>query len=328
MKPALLDILRCPRCHGALTLLGEPGDDTGEVEKGELSCHGCDDRYPIVDYIPRFVGGDNYADSFSLEWSRFRTTQLDSSTGVAISRDRFFAETRWKPDDLRGSLVLDVGCGSGRFVEVALAAGAHVVALDYSGAVDACRLNFGAHPNLDIVQGDICHLPFRSGAFDFVYCLGVLQHTPDVRRSFLSLPEVLRPGGHLAVDAYPKKRFRALWPKYLLRRVTRFLSPGRLFRVVQVATGPLLALSNVIDRIPVHGRRLRHVVPVANYRGVYPLDEARLREFAVLDTFDMFSPAYDQPQTAATLRSWFHEAGLADVEVAEEGLVVGRATKP
>ena len=37
--------------------------------------------------------------------------------------------------------------------------------------------------------------------------------------------------------------------------------------------------------------------PVANYEGMYGLDDRQLREWAVLDTFDMLSPQYDQPQT-------------------------------
>lgn len=326
MKPDLLEVLRCPICGGELEL-ASVGQINGEVESGDLTCRLCATTFPIVRGIPRFISGDNYALNFGLQWDHFRTTQLDSNTGVPISRDRFRRQSGWDPGELDGALVLDAGCGAGRFVEVVLACGARVVALDYSGAVDASRANFGSHPRLEVVQGDIRALPFATEAFDYVYCFGVLQHTPDVHRSFLSLLPVLRSGGRLAVDLYHKSRFHRLFPKYLLRPLTTRMRPASLFRLVKAITPPLLGLSTFIGRIPKVGRRLRYLIPVANYEGVYPLTPSQLVEFATLDTFDMFSPAYDQPQDESTLHRWFAEAGLAEVEIFRQGLLVGRGTK-
>jgi hypothetical protein len=48
----------------------------------------------------------------------------------------------------------------------------------------------------------------------------------------------------------------------------------------------------------------------------------------VLDTFDMLAPAHDHPQTATTVRAWFEEQGLADIDVGRRGLVVGRGRQP
>jgi len=37
------------------------------------------------------------------------------------------------------------------------------------------------------------------------------------------------------------------------------------------------------------------------------------REWCILDTFDMFSPAYDQPQNIRTIQSWFKELGFKNI---------------
>lgn len=326
MNRPLLDWLCCPACGGGLAL-ENAREKEGEIESGQLRCPTCPGDYPILAYVPRFVPAGNYADSFGLQWNQFRRTQLDSQTRLPVSRDRFFRQSGWAPADLAGRHVLDAGCGAGRFAEVALATGARVVALDYSSAVDACRANLGPNPRLDVVQGDIYQLPFKRGGFDAVYCFGVLQHTPDVRRAFLSLAAPLREGGRLAVDVYPMRWRNLVSAKYWLRPLTRRMAPERLFRLVRRMVPLLLPLSRLIGRLPVVGAKARYLVPVANYEGVYPLSEPQLREWAVLDTFDMLAPAHDHPQSARTLRAWFVESGIRSVEVFRAGHLVGRGVK-
>lgn len=75
------------------------------------------------------------------------------------------------------------------------------------------------------------------------------------------------------------------------------------------------------------GKFLKRLVPVADYAGMQPLSETQLSEWALLDTFDWFSPAYDNPQTAATARRWMEQAGLMDIEVVQAGHLVTRGRK-
>jgi hypothetical protein len=89
----------------------------------------------------------------------------------------------------------------------------------------------------------------------------------------------------------------------------------------------LLPFSRALARLPLIGPKLRYALPVANYEGVYPLSEHQLREWAVLDTFDMFSPAHDHPQSLRTVRGWLTDARLEDVQVERKGFLVARATK-
>ena len=186
MHRALVDILACPACGGSLALQGS--GETDPVTDGELRCAGCGASFPIVRGIPRFVGTEgDYARSFGFQWNRFKTEQLDSTSGTTLSRDRFFSETGWSPESMQGSWVLDAGCGAGRFLDIATRTGARVVGVDLSSAVDAAATTLADRTNLDLVQARIDRLPFRAGAFDSVYCIGVIQHTSDPEACVRSL---------------------------------------------------------------------------------------------------------------------------------------------
>ena len=132
-------------------------------------------------------------------------------------------------------------------------------------AVYACWLNLGPHPRLNVVQGDIYHLPFQPGSFEVTYCLGVLQHTPDVKKAFMALPTQLKAGGRLVVDVYRKAFWHFVWPKYWLRPLTRHLAQDRLFALVKLMVKYLLPFSLVIGRIPRVGPKLRYIIPVSNH---------------------------------------------------------------
>ena len=138
----------------------------------------------------------------------------------------------------------------------------------------------------------------------------------------------MRPGGRLAVDVYMKTGLEPLWPKYWLRPLTKRMDRDRLFRLVKTLGPPLLPISSMIGRVPKIGRRLRYLVPVVNYAGVLPLTSEQVRDWAILDTFDMLSPAYDEPQSPETVSRWLTEAGMTEVEVVRTGHLVGRGVKP
>jgi SAM-dependent methyltransferase len=327
MHIELLEILRCP-ITGQRLVLEQAEYRDEQIYAGWLVSEGGGHRYPIRGFIPRFVPASNYADNFGMQWNKFRQTQLDSCSGYPISADRFWKATDWRPDDLAGQWVLDAGCGAGRFAEVVLQAGAQVVALDYSGAVDACYANLKHHPALHLVQGDIYALPFPKGFFPYAYSLGVLQHTPDVAKAFAALPPILQGGGHLCVDIYQKSWKSVLLPKYWLRPITKRMPKVRLFAILERIVPEMLPLSQLLGRVPALGGGLKRLVPVANHIGILPLSESQHLEWSLLDTFDWLSPEFDYPQTPETIKHWLEGAALEQVEVLKAGHLVGRGRVP
>jgi SAM-dependent methyltransferase len=327
MHSELIETLRCPQSDARLRL-EEARYTDGQVQSGWLVTADGRNRYPVRDFIPRFAPHSNYADNFGMQWNAFRRTQLDSYSGQPISARRFWTATGWRAEHLAGQWVLDAGCGAGRFAEIALQAGARVVALDYSNAVDACYANLRQYPNLHCVQGDINALPFPKGFFPYVYSFGVLMCTPNTARAFAALPPMVAAGGRLCVDFYGLRFGTLLQAKWVLRPITSRMPARTLFRWLQSAVPVLLPVSQFLGAIPALGLYLKRLIPVANYTGIYPLNAEQLKEWALLDTFDMLAPKYDHPEpTARRLRCWLDGAGLTEVEVLRAGHLVGRGHK-
>jgi ubiquinone/menaquinone biosynthesis C-methylase UbiE/uncharacterized protein YbaR (Trm112 family) len=345
MKLSLLDILRCPNTNTKLVLekalygsqsnhssINDPLDGANsfcidEVESGTLVSEDGQYTYEVLEGVPRFVQNNNYAASFGMQWNLYPKTQLDSYSGHDISANRFWNSTGWNQSELKNKFVLDVGCGSGRFAEIALNAGAIVVALDYSNAVDACNINFLNHPNLHVVQGDIYKLPFRLESFSYIYSLGVLQHTPDPKKAFSCLPRVLKKEGKICVDFYEKSLKSIILPKYWLRPLTKRLPSQKLFIFLKKIIPFLLSLSLFVAKLPLLGNIFKKIIPVVNYHGILPLSHQQHLEWALLDTFDWLSPEHDHPQTSTTVKQWMSDASLRDIEVFKAGHLISRGKK-
>lgn len=315
MNPAHLIHIVCPNCQNILDLVQVEKID-GRIKQGKLNCRHCFRSYPIVNYIPRFVSDEgNYATGFGYQWNKHYRTQYDGYSGVPISEERFFKETRW-PHDLHGEVLLEAGSGSGRFTEHAISTGAMVISFDYSNAVDANYKNNGHFENVLIVQANIYEMPFHRGYFDKVFCIGVIQHTPNPEEAFLCLSERLKSKGNIVIDAYQK----LVWwkhifeTKYWVRPILKKVPSATLYHFCEKWVNLWWGVTGLFWKIT--GRRtLSWFLLMADYRGVYPLSEDMHKEWAILDTFDMLSPAYDFPQTIQSVESWFKRANMVGVEV-------------
>ncbi len=314
MKTKLLDLLACPQCGNALTCTSTAADIGGEVLAGTLDCVSGAHRFPIAEGIPRFVPRDNYAASFGYQWNKFKREQIDSANGTKLSATRFYSETAWTKAWMRGKWLLDVGCGAGRFLDVASQSEAEVVGLDISNAIDAAHANLAGRNNVHFVQASIYELPFRPGAFDGCYCIGVVQHTPDPQRTMRMLPRVLRAGGRIAITAYERKPWTKLYVKYWLRSFTKRMDKQKLLSAISSAMPVIFPVTDVLFRLPLAGRLFMFAIPVANYVHEPALTRDQRYDWAILDTFDMLSPQYDQPRTQHEIEQALSEAGIVNLK--------------
>ena len=241
--------------------------------------------------------------AYTLQWDRFRVVRPEED------RATFAFKTGSPPEELAGRRVLDAGCGGGRYVRLVGQAGAEVVGMDLSDAVSAAREVTADLPNVSLLRGDLLRVPLRAGRFDFIYSLGVLDHTPAPRRAFLNLVPLLRPGGRIAVWVYPRWRPTLEWMNHLQRAVSTRLPLGLLMRLSRWSA-PLGALKGRL----LHSR----YYPVQRFGvalnvltigvSTHPDPEQR-----VCDTLDWYAPRFQSHHTLEEVRSWFDEAKLVNV---------------
>jgi SAM-dependent methyltransferase len=209
-----LDLLACPACGGGLD---------------QLTCTGCGREWPAPGGIPRLVldvGArteivrdfydskpfPNYPPRDSLARLRARAERSDFARRLDAAI----------PGDAR---IAEIGCGTGQMSLYLARADRTVIGLDLSRAAltlgaEAAR-RYGME-RVRFVECDLARLPLRPGAFDLVYCSGVLHHTPDPRAAFRHIVGALKPGGHVVLGLYNRYARLPLRLRRLIARATGY----------------------------------------------------------------------------------------------------------
>jgi SAM-dependent methyltransferase len=279
MQPPFRDLFIYPEDQRPLTY------DVDSRGNGTLQSPDSARTVPVTGGIPRFVSDEGFVESFGFQWNRFDVRRQQEDEDV------FQVKTGIPLTELAGKLVLDAGCGGGRYTRVAADHGASVVGVDRSSAVEKAKSLTQGLENVQLVQADLTRLPFRPRTFDAVFSIGVLHHSPDCRASFDAVAKMVKPGGILSVWLYRKNS----WPQERINDAARWFS-------VRMSRKWLLRWSRVgaaVGGIPVVGQAFSKVVNVSTH----PDPDLR-----VCDTFDWYSPAYQTHHTPAEVRQWFRDA--------------------
>ena len=133
-------------------------------------------------------------------------------------------------------------------------------------------------------------------AFDVVFSIGVLHHTPNPRRAFAQIARKVKPGGRMAVWLYRKNTLLQEGLNTGLRTVSTRL-PARLLETLCVGLG-------VLGSVPIVNRTLNKVANFSSH------PDWTLR---ICDNFDWYAPRYQSHHTVRELTSWFVEEGFDDI---------------
>lgn len=277
MENELLELVVCPLCHEDLS-----ADALAlRCEKGHV--------FPRTAEVPQLLPEDHGKDaasiarSFGHQWERFDYAR-DRTWGFdADQRLRTFLEECGRPPEwFEGRRVLDAGCGNGVLAYMMSTLGCTVLATDVSPSVFAAAERFGE--DVHFAQSDIAQPAFRPGAFDFVYCGGVLHHTSSTRHTLEQAVRAVALGGAIYVWLY--------W------RV-----PGVKSRVKTVVRNGLRPLPDPVKHAV--------VVPFASQGWLRDRSLSWREHFLV--QHDFFTPRYRWEHTPEEVHSWFRALGFNKV---------------
>lgn len=108
---------------------------------------------------------------------------------------------------------LEVGVGSGVLLEeICKKVQVSVVGLDISPA-SICRTKHFTRRSIPIL-GDVFQLPFRDDTFDFIICLGLIEHFTDSITPMLKILRLVRKGGYIFVSVPQRRSLYTPWKRW------------------------------------------------------------------------------------------------------------------
>jgi SAM-dependent methyltransferase len=119
----------------------------------------------------------------------------------------------------RSALAVDVGCGSGRNLEIPARHSGRVFGLDSSPTA----VKLAAGRGFTVLRADGDAIPLATSSAHLMAALDILEHMDDDMATLTEFHRVLRPGGHLLL-AVPANRF--LWSEHdeALRHRRRYIA--------------------------------------------------------------------------------------------------------
>ena len=142
------------------------------------------------------------------------------------------------PSDIQGKRVADVGAGTGRYSRMLSALGAgEILALEPSSAIEVLKKNTVSCPGIQYFQGTADQIP--SGAFDSIFCIGVLQFIQEPLPSLKAMGQALNSEGKLFLWVYGEENNR-LYLSFVrpMRRITSRLSHELLDKLAGLLVFP------------------------------------------------------------------------------------------
>lgn len=150
--------------------------------------------------------------------------------------------------EISGKRVLDVGAGTGTSTGV-LPATAKITALDQSW--EMLQRARTKNSKITLVQADARCLPFKTGTFDLVLAVGVLEYVRGAKIFMQEIRRVLHPPGYLLLTYSPKRLLnllRIFWgqPTFLLqtKQFARLLAENGF--VSQLSKESLIQIQHLI----------------------------------------------------------------------------------
>jgi SAM-dependent methyltransferase len=263
--------------------------------------------------------GDNLDEktvaSFGEEWNSFHGF---SEKDISSLGDKYFDIVT--PEMLNtSSSVVDIGCGSGRFIKYLDGRYGKMTGVDPSTAIFAADALIGENDKVELVQASTDNLPFPDGHFDFGYSLGVLHHIPDTQKALNDSVKKVKTGGYFLLYLYYNLDNRSFLFKLLfhlsnsIRWVVSKMPAGlKKFSCDVLAIFlymPFVLLCRFLKLLGVP-KKVREKIPLFGYED---------QTFYVIrnDSLDRFGTPLEHRFSRKQMHAMMEQAGLTDIVFSE-----------
>jgi len=250
-------------------------------------------------------------DSFGEEWQSFH--DFDEGEIRKLGDEYFDIVT---PEMINeNTRLLEVGCGSGRFLKYLSTKAGFLVGVDPSQAIFVADKLLGKNGKIVLAKASANALPFENESFDFVCSIGVLHHIPDTSKALQACVDKVKRGGYFYTYLYYNLDnrgflFRSVFALSNILRLIICKLPPRLKKLVCDALAafvymPFILINRFLKSIGVSARTRRNI-PLFGYEN---------RSFYVIrnDSLDRFGTPLEQRFTKGQIEDMMVKAGLTEI---------------
>jgi SAM-dependent methyltransferase len=252
--------------------------------------------------------------SFGDEWLKFDTF---SEEEIKTAGDQYFDIVN---EEIlhKDAVVLDLGCGSGRWTRYMANKVKFIEAVDPSDAIFRAAASWEEMKNVRFTQAAVDTIPFEDNSFDLAISLGVLHHIPDTSEALRTLLKKVKPGGHALIYLYYALDNRGSLYKFLFhtstffRRIIAGLPKGLKHGICDI-----IALTIYLPLVLL-SRLIKVIVPGNTYKKV-PLSYYIDKSWNIIrnDALDRFGTPLEQRFTKEEIRLMLSSAGMENILFSE-----------
>lgn len=254
-------------------------------------------------------------DSFGDEWEKFSNFSDEEIKKIGNEYFDIIDNVTVHKD----CIVLDLGCGSGRWSKYLADKVKFIEAIDPSKAVISASVLLNDLQNVRVTQASVDNIPFDDNSFDFAMSLGVLHHIPDTKKALLNLVEKTKIGGHVLLYLYYnldnrgvlyKLLFKlSIYPRLIIAKMPNEIKKMLCDLIAVIIYFPLITFAEIVKKI----------IPSTSFYKKFPLSYYIGKSFTVVrnDALDRFGTPLEHRFSKVEIMEMMHSCGLSELRFSE-----------